>query len=195
MKPTKTNNALIFIDFINEMIHENGKLSGKGYLNFAKEFDSIKKAKELLNEARKSNFFIIHIRLGFSSDYQEQPESSPLFGAAKKFQILQQDSWSTEFLNELKPLENEISIYKNRVSGFFGTNLDLILKNQGIENIYIAGCSTDMAVQSTIRDAHDRDFNCIVVSDCCVAANIEEHEATLGLLKKVSEIKNLSDFV
>lgn len=190
-----TENALIFIDFINEMIDEKGKLSGKGYFNFAQEFNSIEKAKNALEYARNNNFVIIHIRVGFSNLYQEQPEHSILFGGAKKFEALKIGSWGNDFIDLLKPNNDEISIYKNRVSGFYGTNLDIILKNFGVKNIYIAGCSTDMAVQTTIREAHDRDFNCFVLEDACVGANITEHNNTISLLQKVSTIIKVDDFV
>lgn len=191
----KTENAIIFIDFINEMIDEKWKLSWKWYFKFSKDFNSVENAKKALEYARKNNFVIIHIRIWFSLNYQEQPENSILFGAAKKFEALQIWKWWTEFIEELKPNENEVSIYKNRVSWFFWTNLEIILKNFWVKNFFIAGCSTDMAVQTTIREAHDRDFNCFLIENACIAANIEEHKNTKNLLSKISKIITVDDFI
>lgn len=193
MSSFTSKNALVLIDFINEIVDEKGKLAGKGYFKFNEQHNSLNVASQLLDYARKNNFAIIHVGLGFSTDYKEQPENSPLFGGAKKFNALQIGTWGTRFHEKVSPIENEMQITKHRVSAFFGTPLDIVLKCFGVENLYIAGCATDMAVQSTIRDAHDRDFNCHIVSDACIAASDEDHNQTIKLLSKVSKIISFTD--
>ena len=193
MSSFKTKNALVLVDFINEIVDEKGKLSSKGYHSFNCEHDSLAIASELLAYCRANDFAIIHVALGFSSDYKEQPENSPLFGGAKKFNALQINTWATEFHPKVKPLANETLLTKHRVSAFFGTPLDTILRTFNVENIFIAGCATDMAVQSTIRDAHDRDFNCTIISDACIAANNEDHAQTLRMMAKVAKIMTVAE--
>ncbi len=195
MASSTSENALILLDFINEIVDPQGKLSGKGYADFDARHGSLDRVAELLRHARTRGFAVIHVGLGFSADYKEQPETSPVFGGAKKFHAVQLKTWGTEFHAKTAPLAGEAMLTKHRVSAFYGTPLELILRTYGVRNLYVAGCATDMAVQTTVREAHDRDFVCTVVSDCCIAANDEDHEQTLRLLAKVASINTLEQLM
>ena len=83
-------------------------------------------------------------------------------------------------------------ITKNRVSAFCNTNLDSILKlkENDIEDIMIAGIATELAVSSTVRDAHDLDYDVTVIEDCCASADISNHNATMKILQKIAKIEN-----
>lgn len=185
--------ALIIIDMINDIIHENGKVSAKGYANFAKEHSVLEHTSQVIKKAREKNIMIIHVRVGFSKDYKEQPKHSPLFGKAHEFGVLQLNSWATEFHEQLDVQDNDLVITKHRVSPFYGTPLQSILNNNQIESIYIAGVATDLAVESAARDAHDRDFNVTIIEDCCAAANSEDHQTSLLSLKKIASIATAND--
>jgi len=89
--------TLIVIDFINEIVHEKGKLSGKGYFNFIKENNTFNNLNNLICYSRKNKHLIIFVKIGFSSTYKEQPKQSPLFGKANEFQALKLNTWATEF--------------------------------------------------------------------------------------------------
>lgn len=192
MSAFQSNTALILVDLINEMVDPKGKLAGKGYADFIQRHGSLERAAQLLAMARRSNFAVIHIRVGFSPDYKEQPESSPLFGGAKKFGALTLNTWATEFHELVQPKESEAILVKHRVSGFHGTSLETVLRSYGARDVLIAGCATDMAVQALARDAHDRDFAATVVADCCVAANDLDHEQTLRMIVKVARVVDLN---
>lgn len=180
--------ALICIDFINEIIHPDGKLSGKGYVNFAQKNNSISKIQKLISDYRNENNEIIHIRVCFKEDYSNQPKNSPLFWKAHEFWVLGENTWSTEFLEELQPENDEKIIVKNRVSAFYNTELHEYLQSQNITDITIIWVATDLAVESAVRDAHDRDYNVTVVSDCCIAGNMEDHEKSLNLMTKIAKV-------
>jgi len=98
-----------------------------------------------------------------------------------------------EFCDELKPLDGETQIVKHRVSAFFGTPLELLLRNKGVTELYVCGVATDLAVQAAVRDAHDRDFIVTVVADCCGAGNEEDHNHSLIPLRKISKVVTLSE--
>jgi nicotinamidase-related amidase len=185
--------ALILIDFINDIVDPSGKLAGKGYAKFDQENGALARANTLLNTMRQQNALIIHAGVGFSPGYPEQPKQSPLFGKAHEYGALQLGQWGTQFHGAVKPLSSELCIIKHRVSAFFSTSLDAILRNQNIDQVVIAGCATDMAVQSTARDAHDRDYRVTIVADCCIAANADDHDQTLRMLGKIATIKNLDE--
>lgn len=194
MAAFSTHNALLLLDFVNDIVNPNGKTAGKGYADFDKRHNSLNRVGELLAHARKDDFAIIHVRVGFSADYKEQPEQSPIFGGAKKFGALQLGTWGCEFHTLAAPLENEAIITKHRVSAFFGTPLESLLKTYGVKNLFVAGVSTDMAVQAAVRDAHDRDFVCHVISDCCIAPNDDDHADALRLMSKLAKIITLEEF-
>jgi nicotinamidase-related amidase len=186
--------ALILVDLIHEIVDSKGKLSGKGYTDFALRHETLLRIKDLLFQAREKDFLIIHVGLGFSGDYCEQPKNSPLFGAAQKYGALQTGTWACDFIDHANPLDGEVVLTKHRVSAFFGTPLDIILHNNSIECVVVVGCATDMAVQATVRDAHDRDYQVTVIGDCCIAANDEDHDQTLRMLQKISNVIHLDDF-
>lgn len=185
--------ALLLIDLINELIAPEGKLSGKGYADFAERHGTLNRIARLLTQARRLEQQIIHVRVGFSPDYREQPKKSPLFKHASKLGALRHGDWGTQFIPQAAPLPGETILAKHRVNAFVGTPLDLILRNAGIERIAVVGCSTDVGVQTTARAAHDLDYQCTVIGDCCIAPSDEDHEQTLRMLSKVTQVKNLED--
>ena len=189
------NKALLLIDYVNEIVNPKGKMAGKGYPDYCEKHNVLTKTKKLLDTFRKNQDMIIHVRVGFSSDYKEQPTSSPLFGAANKFGAFMIGEFGDEFCDELKPLDGETQLIKHRVSAFHGTSLELLLRNKGITELYICGVATDLAVQSAARDAHDRDFIVTVVEDCCGAGNEDDHNSSLAPLKKISKVLTLAEVI
>jgi nicotinamidase-related amidase len=138
---------------------------------------------------------IVYVRVGFSEDYSDQPKKSPLFGKADEFGALKLGTWATEFHESLDVQESDAIITKHRVSPFYGTNLDTILKKAHVANVYLAGVSTDLVVEAAARDAHDRDYQVHVLADCCVAANETDHENALATIKKIAEVGNLGELL
>lgn len=185
--------ALILIDLINELIAPEGKLSAKGYAEFAARHGTLERIPRLLQAARRQNVRLIHVRVGFSPDYREQPKDSPLFKHASKLGALKLGEWGTEFIAQARPLPDESIVHKHRVNAFAGTPLELMLRTAGIRRIAIAGCSTDVGVQTTARAAHDLDYDCTVIGDCCIAPCDEDHEPTLRMLGKVTRVRDLED--
>ncbi len=183
--------ALILIDFINDIVAPDGKLAGKGYADFATRHRTLERVPALLDHARRQGFAVIHVRIGFSPDYKEQPKGSPLFGHADKLGALKLGSWGTEFHPAAAPLPGEAVVVKHRVNAFVGTPLDTLLRTCGVKRVAIAGVSTDVGVQTTARAAHDLDYAVTVVGDCCMAPSDEDHEPTLRMLAKVARVTTL----
>lgn len=86
-------------------------------------------------------------------------------------------------------MNDDIVIHKNRVSAFYNTQLDYVLQTHSITHVMLAGCASDLAINSTARDAHDRDYKVTILSSCCIAANNEDHDDSLRLLEKIAEVK------
>lgn len=185
-----TKKALVLLDFINEIVDEKGKFSGKGYLAFVKEHRTLESVQNAINKAHENDIPVIFVNIGFAQDYSDWPENSPLFGGAKKLEVLKEDTWATELHSSLTAGKHDTIISKKRVSAFFGTSLEAILKEAGIDTILLGGVATDLVVQTTARDGHDLDFNVVVFEDLCGAANEEDQQTSLKLLAKVAQISN-----
>lgn len=190
----KQNKAIIVMDYINEIVHPEGKFKGKGYADFCKENNVLENVAEAVTSMRNAGGHVIYVKVGFKGDYSDVPKNSVLFEKAPVFKALQQDTWATEFHEFLDVRDSDFILTKNRISPFSNTQLDDYLKSNDINNLYLAGVATDLVVQSAARDAHDRDYSVYVLSDCCGAGNIVDHDAALGNLEKfvkVNTYKNL----
>lgn len=92
-------------------------------------------------------------------------------------------SWGQQVVNELQPLPGEIRVKKHRSSAFFQTDLDLILKNNGIKTVIVTGVATAGCVDAAARDAQFHDLYAVVPRDCCAMSNRQQHEASLFISK------------
>ena len=84
----------------------------------------------------------------------------------RESRVLIRDTWNTDILDELMPQAGDAILYKTRYSGFYGTDLDSILKGRGIKWLIVTGATTCVCVDSTIRDAMFRDYVCLLLEDC-----------------------------
>jgi ureidoacrylate peracid hydrolase len=97
-------------------------------------------------------------------------------------------SFDSELLEELRP--SDLAVEKVAFSAFYMTRLEWLLRKTGIETILFAGVMTNGGVASTLREAHVRDFHCILLSDGCGAATPERHQSTLMDLSSVAQVMN-----
>lgn len=188
--------ALLIIDLINEIIDEKGALGPHGYSDFIKKNESLEKINQLIDFCNATDFAIpIFVRVEFSEDYREQLKNSPIFKHADKIGLFKKNTWSTQFHSDLHIKDRDIVISKYRVSPFYGTNLKLILDNLEIEELIICGVSTQLAIESTVREAHDIGYSAIVIEDCCISSNVEVHNNSINNIKNFSEVLNLKSFI
>lgn len=186
------NTALLVIDFINDIVNPKGKIASSA--EFVKSNHVIENANKMIAYARKNNMPIGFVKVGFSESYAECPKDSPIFGKAPSFGALMLNSWGTEFDDQLDFKKDDFVIIKHRVSAFYGTSLAPWLHANKINTIMIAGVSTEMTVQTTAREAHDRDFQVIIIEDACGAATQEAHDNSIKQLSRIAVIKKSSEF-
>jgi nicotinamidase-related amidase len=122
--------ALVIIDFINEFIHPDGKVSPQGMGAFCREHDTLKHVKTLIDIFRANQEEIIWIHLGFHKNYDNCSKISPRFKGAPDLGILQEDTWSTEFVSELDYRPSETTFTKTRISPFYETGLEAYLRKR-----------------------------------------------------------------
>ena len=137
-----------------------------------------------LQKARQAGIAVGFVRVGFSEGYPECPTNSPVFSGAPKAGLFQLGKWGTAIDETLVQRVGDVQVVKHRVSPFYSTTLPAQLSALGIDRIYCSGVSTQAVVQATVRDGHDRDFEMIVLDDCCCAHSVEEHANSMGSLAR-----------
>lgn len=186
-----TSTALLVIDFINDIAHPKGKIARSAERIAANRV--VDRANQAIAHARKNHWLLIFVKVGFYPGYVECPKHSPLFGAAAQHGALLLGSWGTEFVEGLHLAPSDTVLIKHRVNCFYATALEAILKAQKIDTLVLSGTATNMTVEHTARDAHDRDYSVIVLSDACEAASEAAHLASLESLSRIAKILPIAE--
>ena len=185
--------ALILIDYINEIVHPAGKTPACAAM-FA-ENNIIDKTNKVTAYARKNDWLVVWVKVCFEPGHPEVHPNSRLFTGAKKFGAYIKNTWATELIEGIDTSEQDYTVYKHRVSAFFNNNLDMLLRANNVEEVYIAGVSTEMAIQTTVRDAHDRDYIVKIIGDMCASGSKEFHDCSLAMLDRIADVVDAKSVV
>lgn len=136
----------------------------------------------LVESAREAGMRVIYVVAGFRAGYPEVSPGNQVFAPMRDSGRFAEGSAGMEVHAAVAPKPGEVVVTKRRVSAFFGTDLDLILRANGIETLLLAGIVTSGVVLSTVRHASDADYRLVVVEDCCADRDAEVHRV---LMEKV----------
>ncbi len=128
-----------------------------------------------LNAARQAGTLVIFVRVGFRTDYPEVSTQNKSFSAITQRGGMTIYDPSTQIHDSVAPRPNEPLVTKLRVSAFTGSYLEVILRSQQINTLILTGISTSGVVLSTLREAADKDYGLIVLSDACLDGDPEVH--------------------
>lgn len=183
--------AFVGLDYIVDIMHPSGKAARSAAQ--ALQRGVIAKANAILAHGRIKGWLNILVKVGFAENYADQPKTSRMFGHVHEIGALALGTPGTAFHPDLNVSLADLVIVKPRISAFYGTNLDAVLRARRIDRLAVAGVSTAWAVQSTVRDAHDRDYDVIVVEDACAAANEQIHRSSVELLEDIAQVIQVDD--
>jgi ureidoacrylate peracid hydrolase len=172
--------AVLVVDMQNDFGSKGGMFDRAG-LDISMIQATVQPTSKVLAAARNTRIPIVYLKMGFRPDLSDLGTvDSPNrtrhlhFGVGQKMsapdgtegRFLVRDTWNTDIISELKPNTEDRIVYKHRFSGFFGTELDDVLKHRGTKYLIVTGCTTSVCVESTVRDAMFRDYSCVLLEDC-----------------------------
>lgn len=183
----------LVLDMENDLVHADGPNGKAAYGEQVRGRRVLENTRAALDKARAAGVPIGFVRVGFSPDYRECPPNSPIFSGARKNGIFKLGGWGTEVHPDLGRQPGDFDIVKHRVSPFYSTSLEAILRANGIRRIYCSGISTNAVVQATVREGHDRDYEMVVLEDCCCGLSAEEHAGAIESLRRFCRLTTSQD--
>jgi len=142
----------------------------------------IRNTASLIAAARTAGVPVIYVSVGFRKGYPEVSKNNTIFSSIKENGIFMADNENTAIHPDVAPAENEAVVIKRRIGAFSFTELEMILRAQGVENLILTGVTTSGVVLSTVGQAFDLDYRLIVVSDCCADP---DQETNIFLLERI----------
>jgi nicotinamidase-related amidase len=183
--------ALLLIDMQRDFVEPDGAF-GKLGIDLSMYRDSVPHLARLLGDARRASILVIHvqnttlpgrlsdspaqIRFNLRMHAGERQDGVPL-----RYSIA--GTPGHEFVSELTPRTGEPVVSKHRSSAFWGTDLEILLRSNGIKTVVIGGCTTEGCVESTARDALFNDLYVVIAVDCVASDDREQHDASLLLMR------------
>jgi len=185
-----SSTALVIIDMQRDFMEPGGfgETLGNDVSQLAR---AVKPIGALLQAAREMGMLVIHTREGHLPDLSDAPPAKVERGAPSlrigdpgpMGRILIRGEAGHDIIKELYPLDSEIVIDKPGKGAFYATELGDVLKTYGIDNLLVCGVTTEVCVNTTVREANDRGYRCVVVSDGCASYFPEFHEMGLKMIK------------
>jgi nicotinamidase-related amidase len=180
--------ALIALHFQNDICHPEGRIPFSLQRRTPEAEAFLSASKRALVAARAKGWTVAHVHIGFADDYSDLPKNGRLFRKVSEFGAVKRGSWGAAPYEGFEPLPGEIVVSRPRNSAFYGTSLDPELRARNVDCLFVMGLATQFSVEHTVRVASDMDYRIVILADCCAAADMDAHRASLKTLAFLADI-------
>jgi nicotinamidase-related amidase len=188
--------VLLVMDFQNDLVDPGGAFGSQGAAAEVKEKRAIENTARALAAAREMGLNVVHVAVAWRPGHREANRSAPLFAGVGEAGALVEGTWGGDFHPDLRPAQGELVITKRGVSALTGTELDRLLRLRDVNVLVLTGFATNFVVEGTARDAVDRGYRVIVLSDCCASFTGEMHRFALdAILPQLGTVTTSQEFI
>jgi len=179
---SESKTAMIVVDMQNAFLSDEGSMN-KGGMDITELKKTVSPVKKLIDACRSANVPIIFTRYVLRADYKDAGLRSVRRSEFKEIKSLVMGTWDSELDPRMDQRLDDYVLDKTRYSSFYNTSLEVILRGLGVDTLIICGVTTEICVESTIRDAYFRDFKILVPQDAVAAMDVARHKGTLATIE------------
>ncbi len=200
LNPSST--AVVVVDMQNDFAAPQG-MFGRAGVPLGGIQAVIVPTRRVLDAARDAGILVVYLTMQYDAELSKLGSASApnrlrhmLLGVGEDVtapdgthsRVLVGGTWNTKIIDDLAPEPTDLVVAKHRYSGFFETDLDELLREHDISSLIFTGCTTSVCVESTLRDAFYRDYQCLLLTDCCAEAiggdePRTNHQATVAVIE------------
>lgn len=188
--------ALLMLHWQNSVANPKGVWGKNLYPQVVKN-NSIENAKKALKAARDKGMMVVFVNIGWRPGFPEMPADQyyPLMQGAKDENKGIIGSWDVDVIDELKPEKDDKIVINFGSDGFQGTDLDLILRANGVDHVYVSGQCTEHVVATTIKRAANMGYNATLVKDATSGFTDSNYNAMMDILPLYCKVITSDEFI
>ncbi|MBM0257606.1 cysteine hydrolase family protein [Micromonospora sp. 4G55] len=152
-------------------------------------------AARVADAVRSRDGLVVYTRVAHRPGYPDLITNTPSFAVIRQKQAFLEGTPKTRIIDEVAPQVGDVLITHVRLTGFFGTDLDTILRRRGVNTVLFTGVATNLSVTGTAFEAINHGYRTLIVSDACTAATDDAHQASLATLDQLGQVATTDDVV
>ncbi|QTH59740.1 cysteine hydrolase [Corynebacterium hindlerae] len=184
--------AILAIHLIGDIVAD-GTAFGRLFYPEVVRREVIARCNAAFSKVRDAGGTVVAVRVAFREDYSDLAPHIPLLVMAQQAGALKDGSPGAEIVDDVELLDSDIVLTHTRPGPFSSSNLETLLKEQGIENVIVCGVATNASVESTVRESADLGFNTFLLEDACSAATRQAHEAAVESMRLFAQVITTAD--